>query len=133
MLLVGEAVEEVGEELGDEVADEVGDDDGDVVADDDGEDERVVLVDGSLVEVDVPAGPGVDSGALLRPPNDGAAKSWTSVPSRASFMKAVQTRTGMLPPVTSPRPPSPLSDSCTARPFFTPPRYSPTAVASCGV
>ena len=50
VLLVDEAVDEVGEELGDEVGeelgDEVGDEEGDAVAVDEGDEERVVLVDG---------------------------------------------------------------------------------------
>jgi hypothetical protein len=68
----------------------------------------------SRVDVDVPVGRDVTRGALLRPPKAGGGKSSTSVPFRAPFMNSVHTRTGMLPPVTSDSPPSPLRDSCTA-------------------
>jgi hypothetical protein len=105
-----------------DVEDDVGED---VGLDDSLVPERVLL-DGwesrVRVPVDVPVGRTLTSGALLRPPNAGGGKSSTSVPFNASLMKAVHTRTGMLPPVTSESPPRPLSDSCTARPSLTPPR-----------
>ena len=104
-LLEGDSVGDVGDEVGEDV----GLDDS-LVEDDE------LLGSGweSRVDVDVPLGRDVTSGALLRPPKAGGGKSSTSVPFRAPFMNSVHTRTGMLPPVTSDSPPSPLRDSCTA-------------------
>jgi hypothetical protein len=109
---VGELVELLdGDSVGDSVGDaveEVGLDEGLSVR------VRVVVVEDSLVVVDLLVNVEVDRGTLLRPPKAGDGKSSTSVPSSAPSMKAVHTRTGMLPPVTSLSPPRPFRDSCTA-------------------